>query len=88
MDDCFLQPSMVSDCSGDSVLADDFVVIVSLSLCAQVAMISPGISCCDHSLNTLRYADRYDLGHACALHDCWLHGIYALIPPIITAGAT
>ena len=24
----------------------------------MIAMISPGMSCCDHTLNTLRYADR------------------------------
>ena len=24
----------------------------------QIAMISPGMSCCEHTLNTLRYADR------------------------------
>jgi len=24
----------------------------------QIAMISPGISCVEHTLNTLRYADR------------------------------
>ena len=27
-------------------------------LCLQIAMISPGMSCCEHTLNTLRYADR------------------------------
>ena len=32
---------------------------VSPSLfCPQIAMISPGLSSCEHSLNTLRYADR------------------------------
>ena len=24
----------------------------------QIAMISPGMNCCEHTLNTLRYADR------------------------------
>lgn len=28
----------------------------------QIAMVSPGMTCCEHTLNTLRYADRY----ACA----------------------
>ncbi len=26
----------------------------------QIAMISPGFNSCEHTLNTLRYADRYD----------------------------
>ena len=25
----------------------------------QIAMISPGFNCCEHTLNTLRYADRF-----------------------------
>lgn len=38
------------------VLRDSFVGDNSRT--CMIAMISPGISCCDHSLNTLRYADR------------------------------
>lgn len=38
------------------VLKDSFVG--SKSRTCMIAMISPGISSCDHSLNTLRYADR------------------------------
>lgn len=38
------------------VLRDSFVGDNSRT--CMIAMISPGISCCDHTLNTLRYADR------------------------------
>lgn len=30
-----------------------------LCLLKQIAMVSPGMTCCEHTLNTLRYADRY-----------------------------
>ena len=32
---------------------------VFFSCMLQIAMISPGMGCCEHTLNTLRYADRY-----------------------------
>ena len=40
------------------VLRDSF--IGEKSRTCMIAMISPGMSCCEHTLNTLRYADRYD----------------------------
>lgn len=36
----------------------DSLLIVILNRFFQIAMISPGTSSCEHSLNTLRYADR------------------------------
>lgn len=41
--------------SGDFVFAIFFHVSLNFT---QIAMISPGMSSCEHSLNTLRYADR------------------------------
>lgn len=39
------------------VLRDSF--IRENSRTCMIATISPGMSCCEHTLNTLRYADRY-----------------------------
>ena len=38
------------------VLRDSF--IGEKSRTCMIAMISPGMSCCEHTLNTCRYADR------------------------------
>lgn len=44
------------------VLRDSF--IGDKSRTSMIAMISPGMGCCEHTLNTLRYADRVkELGH-------------------------
>ena len=42
-----------------------FLVIIIKNL-SQIAMISPGFNSCEHTLNTLRYADRY-YHNACTL---------------------
>ena len=56
------------------------VLVVSWSYVAwcdvQIAMISPGMNCCEHTLNTLRYADRWVSfdGHfciSCAYFECF-----------------
>ncbi|XP_065905718.1 kinesin-like protein KIF2A [Dysidea avara] len=45
------------------VLRDSF--IGDKARTCMIAMISPGFSCCEHTLNTLRYADRVkELGHS------------------------
>lgn len=40
------------------ILRDSFINKVSKSRVVMIACISPGSSSADHSLNTLRYADR------------------------------
>ena len=42
----------------DSFIAVKILMLLLYFCLLQIAMISPGMNCCEHTLNTLRYADR------------------------------
>lgn len=39
----------------------------------QIAMVSPGMTCCEHTLNTLRYADRYTCAEKLYIWNMYKH---------------
>ena len=41
-----------------SFIAVKILMLLLYCCLLQIAMISPGMNCCEHTLNTLRYADR------------------------------
>ncbi len=53
-----LLDDMVTSPTGPRMLTAEYIMIPLYDYLFQIAMISPGIGCCEHTLNTLRYADR------------------------------